>query len=154
MNDILIVLMNERHIKAIAELERQCFSDPWSEDSLREELKQPFSVFLVAESDGEVAGYAGAQHLGDCAYICNVAVSPAFRRKGIALRLVREHIRRAAEAGMSEITLEVRTSNQPARELYEKCGFEQIGARPGFYSDPKENAEIYTKNLLKKHNAS
>lgn len=147
MNKIQIVPMKDAYIPEIAALEKQCFSDPWSDQSLREELGYPFSVFLVAVCDSAVAGYAGAHHLGDSSYICNIAVAQPFRRQGIASRLLQEHIRLAAEHGMTEITLEVRTSNTPARELYEKFGFTHIGTRPDYYMHPQEDAEIYTKSI-------
>ncbi|MBQ1441918.1 MAG: ribosomal protein S18-alanine N-acetyltransferase [Clostridia bacterium] len=142
--EIRIVPMNASHIAEIAEIERQCFSEPWSEKSLAEELNVPSAVFLTALAGGRVAGYMGVHHLGDSAYVCNVAVPPEFRRKKVASALIGAQIAKAVEAGMSELTLEVRTSNIPARSLYEKFGFDHIGTRPDFYSAPKENAEIYT----------
>ena len=139
-----IAIMKESDLPAVAELERICFSDPWSENLLREELEQSYSLFLTAFMGDEVAGYIGAQHLGDCAYICNVAVSPAFRRQHIGYALMDAQIGLARLAGMNEVTLEVRTSNEAARALYEKIGFVHLGTRPGFYSNPKEDAEIYS----------
>ena len=142
--------MTAAHIPAIAAIERQCFSVPWSEKSLAEELDVPSAVFLTALIDGQVAGYMGVHHLGDCAYVDNVAVSPEFRRRSAASGLIEAHISKAREAGMSEISLEVRSSNIAARKLYEKFGFKHIGTRPHFYTEPKENAEIYTLDLLGK----
>ena len=141
---IRICSMTEEHIPTIAHIERACFSEPWSEQALSEELGVPSAVFLTALLDGRVAGYMGAHHLGDCAYVCNVAVSPEYRRRTVASALVGAQIAAARNAGMGEITLEVRSSNQPARALYEKFGFTRLGTRPGFYSNPKENAEIYS----------
>ena len=149
MNDIRIIPMNESHISAIAELEKQCFSEPWSEKALAEELEVPSAVFLTALIKGQPAGYMGVHHLGDCAYVCNVAVFPEFRRCSVASALIEAHIQRAKESGMSEISLEVRSSNAPARALYEKFGFAHLGTRPKFYSSPVENAEIYTLTLTK-----
>lgn len=143
-DDVIIVPMTPAHIAAIARIEAECFAQPWSARSLEEELNVPSAVFLTALSGGEVAGYMGAHHLGGCAYVCNVAVARAFRRQGIAAKLVRAQTAAAREAGMSEITLEVRHSNAAARALYEQSGFEWIGTRPRFYSDPTEDAEIYT----------
>ena len=136
--------MTEEHIPTIAHIERACFSEPWSEQALSEELGVPSAVLLTALLDGRVAGYMGTHHLGDCAYVCNVAVSPEYRRRTVASALVGAQIAAARNAGMGEITLEVRSSNQPARALYEKFGFTRLGTRPGFYSNPKENAEIYS----------
>ena len=149
MNEIEILPMAATHLPAIAELEKICFSEPWSEKALAEELDVPSAVFLTALIGGQVAGYMGAHHLGDCAYVCNVAVFPSFRRCSVASALIQAHIRKAKEAGMSGISLEVRTSNAAARALYEKFGFRHLGTRPKFYSSPVENAEIYTLSLTK-----
>ena len=143
-DEITILPMNESHIPAIAEIERSCFSTPWSEKALAEELGVASAVFLTAAVNGTVAGYMGAHHLGDCAYVCNVAVSPEFRRRYVASALIAAQTDAARAAGMREMTLEVRASNAPARALYEKFGFVHVGTRPNFYSGPKENAEIYT----------
>ena len=80
-----ITEMQEKHLPALAELEKQCFHAPWSENMLREELGG--GIFLVAEQDGEVQGYVGCQTVLDEGYITNVAVSPDFRRRGAARRL-------------------------------------------------------------------
>ena len=80
-----IVVMQERHLAALAEIERACFHAPWSENMLREELGK--GIFLVAEQDGRTAGYVGCQTVLDEGYITNVAVSPDFRRQGIARAL-------------------------------------------------------------------
>lgn len=83
-----IVVMQERHLAALAEIERACFHAPWSENMLREELGK--GIFLVAEQDGRTAGYVGCQTVLDEGYITNVAVSPDFRRQGIARALIAE----------------------------------------------------------------
>lgn len=148
MNDIVKVIpMSPAHIPALAALERECFSDPWSEKALAEELDVPSAVFLTALMGEEVAGYMGAHYLGDSVYVCNIAVFPAFRRQSVASALLAAHMAEARERGMKEITLEVRVSNAAARSLYEKWGFENRGIRPRFYSDPEEGAAIYTLAL-------
>lgn len=111
-----ITEMQEKHLPALAELEKQCFHAPWSEKMLREELGG--GIFLVAEQDGEVQGYVGCQTVLDEGYITNVAVSPDFRRRGAARRLIAELIARAKEKGLAFVTLEVRESNAPAIALY------------------------------------
>ena len=148
MNDeIMIMPMTEERISDIAAIERECFSEPWSEKALAEELDVPSAVFLAAVVGGKTAGYMGVHHLGDCAYVCNVAVSPEFRRRSVASALIGAQITRARQAGMHEISLEVRSSNAPARALYEKFGFQRLGTRPNFYSQATENAEIYSLYL-------
>lgn len=145
MNNIQIVPMAAEHISAIAAIERECFSAPWSEKALAEELSVPSAIFVTAITEGDVAGYVGMHHLGDVGYICNVAVSSDYRGMGIGGQLLEYLIDYAHKNSLSEITLEVRTSNQAARKLYEKSGFERLGTRPNFYSNPKENAEIYSR---------
>ena len=132
-------------IPAVKTIEETCFSAPWSEKALAEELDVPSAIFVTALDSGNVAGYIGMHHLGDVGYICNVAVSSDYRRRGVAGALLEHLIDYAHGNSLSEITLEVRTSNQAARNLYEKFGFERLGTRPNFYSNPKENAEIYSR---------
>lgn len=145
--EISIVPMTVDHIPSIARIEEECFSTPWSEKALAEELNVPTAVFLTALFSGTVAGYMGLQAAGDVGYVCNVAVSPAFRRRGIASALMAAQIDRARALSLNELTLEVRTSNAAARALYEKLGFVRLGTRPHFYRNPAEDAEIYSYYL-------
>lgn len=144
MSEILIVPMTAEHVPSIARIEAECFSTPWSQQSLTDELNVSAAVFITALIDGDVAGYMGMHHLGDVGYVCNVAVAPGFRRRGVASALIRAQIKYARANALSEISLEVRSSNEPARALYEKFGFVRLGTRPNFYNNPKENAEIYS----------
>ena len=141
-----ITEMQEKHLPALAELEKQCFHAPWSEKMLREELGG--GIFLVAEQDGEVQGYVGCQTVLDEGYITNVAVSPDFRRRGAARLLIAELIARAKEKGLAFVTLEVRESNAPAIALYTGAGFVPVGKRKNFYSNPTENAVLMTISLI------
>ena len=142
-----IVKMRREHIAAVAEMERQCFSDPWSEKSVASELDNPLSLWLIAEVDGVVAGYVGSQTVLDSADMMNLAVSPSFRRQGIGERLVNCLTEELKEKGVKTLLLEVRISNEPARELYQKLGFEIVGKRPGYYEKPREDALILRKEL-------
>lgn len=136
--------MTEEHIPQIAALERACFSHPWSEDALRDELWNDSAVVVVAEGeDGTVLGYAGLQTVLDEGYINNVAVDPRFRRQGVAGQLVEAFLRFGA-ARLAFLTLEVRASNAPAIALYEKYGFAQAGRRRDYYDDPREDALLMT----------
>ena len=143
------VPMREAHLAAIAELERQCFSAPWSEDALREELGNDCACFLTAEDEesGAVCGYIGCHIVLDEGYIANVAVSPDCRRQGIGTKLVREMIRQAQERGLAFLTLEVRASNYGAIALYGERGFRSVGRRKNYYEHPKEDAVIMTKEF-------
>ena len=137
-------IMREEHIKAVAQLERECFSEPWSEKSLLEEIDNPDAYFIVETENGEVVGYAGMHTpCGDC-YIDNIAVFEKHQGKGYGERLTLSLIEKARELG-DFISLEVRQSNAPAIGLYEKLGFSAVGKRKNFYTSPREDAVIYTK---------
>ena len=139
-----IIPMTAAHIAAVAELERACFADPWSEAGLTEELDNPPAVFRVAVEDGTVLGYVGMHHVLDEGFITNVAVSPAARRRGVARALLADLTAYGTAHSLYRITLEVRVSNTPAITLYEGMGYTRDGVRPGFYRDPTEDAAIYS----------
>ena len=141
---MIIEKMAERHIAAVARIERDCFHDPWSENGLREELEPESNLFLAAVEGDIVIGYVGCQTVLDEGYITNVAVSPAHRRKGVAAKLLAELRVRAEERALAFITLEVRVSNAPAIALYENAGYVPVGTRRNFYSAPKEDALLMT----------
>ena len=137
--------MNSRHISQVAELEKLCFSDPWSEKSIASELENVLSFWLVALDGDTVAGYVGSQSVLGESDMMNVAVHPAYRRQGIAEALVTRLVQVLKEKGNYCLTLEVRTSNAPAVALYDKLGFLEVGRRPGYYRNPKEDALILRK---------
>ena len=142
-----IIEMNTDHVASVAQLEKLCFSDPWSEKSIASELTNKLALWLVAEEDGEVAGYIGSQTVPDESDMMNVAVHPDCRRRGIAEALVNALCKALKERGSVSLTLEVRASNDPAKALYDKLGFEQVGRRPNYYRNPKEDALILKKML-------
>lgn len=144
---IVVSEMEPKHIEDLERLEKECFSTPWSFDSLVSELSNPLAVFRVAEIGGRVAGYVGMHHIVDEGYICNIAVFPQFRRHGVATMLMEELVSYAKENDMATISLEVRESNLTAREFYEKFQFEVVGERKNFYANPTENALIMTKTF-------
>ena len=139
---IEIIRMNESHVSAVAELERQNFSEPWPEIAVRSELTNKLALWLVAVEDGVVAGYVGSQTVLQEADMMNIAVAESFRRLGIARMLVEELIR---QLDAYQLTLEVRASNAPAIALYESLGFTQVGRRKNYYHKPKEDALILRK---------
>ena len=142
-----IVIMDETHVAAIAEIEKLCFSDPWSENSIATELTSRLSYWLVAVEDGQVVGYIGSQSVLGESDMMNVAVHPEHRRKGIAEALVLALSRDLKQRDNVCLTLEVRASNESAIALYQKLGFEQIGIRKNYYRNPKEDALILRKVL-------
>ncbi len=144
-----ITEMTAKHIPQIALLEKECFSQPWSENALLQELENKGSHFLVAETDSDVAGYIGVQEICGEAYITNVAVFSEFRKNGIGKALIDAACKGAFQRYCEFITLEVRQSNQGAISLYEASDFEKVGIRKNFYSHPTEDAVLYTKYFTK-----
>lgn len=142
---MMIVRMKECHVAAVAELEKICFSAPWSENSVASELKNKLSLWMVAEEDGRVAGYIGSQTVCDETDMMNVAVHPDFRRRGFAQALVNALAEELKAMESHCLTLEVRASNVPAIALYEKLGFREIGRRKNYYRAPREDALILRK---------
>lgn len=140
-----IVPMDRSHLPQIAQMERELFSLPWSEQMLEDALFDPQASFLVAEDDGgHVIGYAGLHVILDEGYIDNIAVSPDARRHGVGGALLEVFCRFGA-AKLAFLTLEVRASNAPAIELYKKFAFKQVGLRPNYYQLPTEDALIMTR---------
>lgn len=147
LSEIRIHPMTEEAVKGVAEIERECFSEPWTEDGIRSELSNETARFFVADFMGEAAGYIGMHIVLDECYIANIAVKEKFRRKGIADRLLSLGEERARAEGCTFITLEVRVSNEKAIALYRKRGYNEMGERKNFYSSPTENALIMTKDF-------
>ena len=140
-----IRLMNSRDIDQLAELEKLCFADPWSVSAFSYELNNPLSLWLVAVDGDTVAAYVGSQTVMGESDMMNVAVAPKYRRQGIAEQLIVELIQQLKARDSQSLTLEVRQSNLPAISLYEKLGFVQVGCRPRYYRNPKEDALIMRK---------
>ena len=139
------VLMDCNHVEAVAELEKICFHDPWSVNSIVSVVTNPLSCWIVAMDDDRLVGYVGSQSVLGWADMMNLAVHPDCRRCGIGERLVSELINRLKSSDVTCLTLEVRVSNTAARQLYEKMGFSQVGRRPGYYRNPREDALILRK---------
>lgn len=143
------VLMTADHVPQVAQLERECFHDPWSENSIAAELKNPLSLWLVALDDQRVVGYVGSQSVMGEADMMNIAVSSQCRRMGIAQELVQRLVAALREKDVYSLTLEVRASNEPAKALYNKQGFLPVGRRANYYRNPKEDALILRKEWEK-----
>lgn len=131
----------------IAALEKLCFSAPWSENAISGELTNPLSFWVVAVDDDRLAGYVGSQSVLGEADMMNLAVDPAYRRQGVGKRLVSTLIDNLMANDVKCLTLEVRASNEQAIALYQQLGFSEIGLRPKYYSNPKEDALILRKDF-------
>lgn len=139
--------MSESHIDGVLEIERECFSSPWSRESLEAELGNEYARFFAAVCDGTVIGYIGAFNVFGEVSLGNLAVKKEYRKAGVASALLNE-LEKTAEAENAEfITLEVRQSNEAAIRLYKKLGFSQSGLRKGFYQNPTEDAILMKKEL-------
>ena len=143
-----IIPMTEDRVSSVAELEKICFPDPWSENSVRGELQNPLSLWLCAVCEGRVIGYVGSQTAAGESDIMNVAVHPDFRRLGVGEALITALCEKLKEQDISALLLEVRLSNLPAEKLYEKLGFQTVGIRPNYYFHPREDARIMRKELM------
>lgn len=130
--------------KGLAELDKAVFSVPWSEKAFSDECKNNIAVYYAAKHNGKIVGYAGFWHVADEGDITNIAVHPEHRRQKIASRLIEELIKEAKKRSLALLTLEVRCSNVPAIALYEGYGFEIIGKRKNYYTNPTEDAHIMT----------
>ena len=145
---VRIVPMTADHLDEVAELERVCFSVPWSRNMLKEELDNALSALLVAlDDDGRVVGYAGVQVIQDEGYITNVAVRPDCRRRGVAAQLLKVFLDFAQGNKLAFLTLEVRESNHAAIILYGRHGFRSVGRRRNYYEHPREDAIIMTREF-------
>ena len=143
MADLIIRKAGEEDAAAIWELEKACFDDPWSLDSISFELREnPHALYLLATEEDEAVGYMGIWCLLDEGQVTNVAVHPAHRGKHIAQRILEDMIRITTSGGIKHHTLEVRPSNAAAIGLYEKMGFKTEGRRKKYYQNNGEDALI------------
>jgi len=144
-----IEMMDIKDLDEVIEVERQCFTTPWSRYSFICELKDnQFSHYIVAKDMDKIVGYAGMWVIIDEAHVTNVGVLPEYRGEGVGEFLMRSLIAAAKERGANMMTLEVRKSNYVAQNLYSKLGFEPIGIRRGYYMDDREDAVIMLKEPL------
>lgn len=139
---LTIQRMNREHLEAVAAIEADVFSTPWTKQGFADTLNMENVMFFVAVENGNVVGYCGIYLAADEGEITNVAVSSTYRRMGIADMLLKNLLKEATQKGAVRFILEVRCSNRPAIQLYKKFGFEIQGKRKDFYEKPKEDAYI------------
>lgn len=145
MSEIVICPMRACHVAQVAALEKLCFSTPWSESSVASELENELSLWLVATDGQKVLGYVGSQCVLDEADMMNLAVLPESRHTGLGKKLVTALVDALKARGIRSLTLEVRVSNEAAKSLYAGLGFSEVGRRPKYYFDPREDALILRK---------
>lgn len=147
MTEIEFGEMDIRDIPAVAELEQQLFSCPWSKQAFLETLNQD-TLFVTARIGDVIAGYCGMYcYFGGEGEITNVAVSPCCQNQGIGRRMLAYLLEQARSRGVVRIILEVRVSNKNAIHLYEKMGFQNCGIRKNLYELPREDGMIMALEL-------
>lgn len=144
--DFTVTPAQYSHIPAMAKLEAECFSEPWSVNALEESFAAG-TRFFTALKDSAVIGYIGINAVSDEGYITNIAVTESHRREGVGTLLLDRVFSLARELGLAFVSLEVRASNGTAIALYEKLGFRADGERRDFYRSPRENAIIMTRRF-------
>ncbi len=140
--------MRQADLGEVAELERQIFSRPWSEESFRNALSSPDHCYLVAVCGESIVGYCGLWCSFDTADLCNLAMAEEFRKQNLGSALLRHGLAAVQRKGVERVLLEVRCSNAPAIALYAKFGFEELGIRRGYYSYPAEDGILMEISLM------
>ncbi len=141
----MIRCMEERDIQQIARLEELCFSESWSARILESGLFSPYDVYYVYEQDGRIVGYCNLRVLAGEGEIQRIAVHPDSRRLGIGRILMDAMLSYASDKKVYAVSLEVRESNLPARNLYESYGFAKEAVRKAYYHNPTEDAVMMWK---------
>ena len=149
---IKLLEYNMKNVFDLADIEEVCFAkDAWTVNNLRGEFLNEFSYLIGYYQDDKLVGYTCVRAMYEEAQVCNIAVLPEYRRQGIAKQLIEEMLRLSAEKGCKYCELEVNTENEPAINLYKKCGFEVAGVRKNFYRRTRYNsrdAYTMTKSLV------
>lgn len=149
----MILKMDITHIDDIVNIEKICFNSPWSYENIKEELNNPKAYIIVFRDNSKILGYAGMYSVCGEGYIYNIAVLPDFRNRGIAKSLLDDLLKYSFSKKLEFLSLEVRVSNIAAINLYSHKGFENMGIRKSFYSNPKEDAFIMTKFFKNERNS-
>ena len=140
---VAIGYSSKEDIPGIIEIEKASFSLPWGEEVFGEKLDS----LLAAKIEGRVAAYILFEKIADELHIIRLAVHPEFRRRGIAKNLVETVLEQTRGSGVKSVYLEVRESNLASKKLYESLGFDIIGKRKSYYTNPDEDALIMAKKI-------
>ena len=147
MSGVRIVSFCEAHIEKASEIEKMCFSEPWSKESMRLLCSRDYPSLAAIDENGVLCGYVSSARALDELQIINVAVHPDMRRKGIASALLASFDTLCEKEGIASVSLEVRVSNYAAIALYERFGYQKLGFRKRFYRAPVEDAHIMVKKF-------
>ena len=140
--------MREEDLNQIMEIEKKSFATPWTYDAFYNELHtNQFAHYVVAEVDQEIIGYCGLWVIIDEGHITNIAILPEYRGNGLGEKLLLAVMDTARELGAETLTLEVRVSNDVAKGLYRKLGFQDGGIRKSYYTDNYEDALVMWVNI-------
>ncbi|GAG68903.1 unnamed protein product [marine sediment metagenome] len=144
----LIRPMRKEDIFQVSQIEKLSFPTPWSCGIFSSELdKKNLTFYYVMEYQDEVIAYTGYWKLANEAHLVNLAVYPAFRRKGLGSKLLKYVLEKAQNQALDTITLEVRRFNLAAQKFYERFNFKKVAIRPGYYVETGEDALVYWKNI-------
>ena len=147
MKPFLISALQSSHLEGVAEIERLCFAEPWSQQALALLLQDANLGVIALDEQGTPIGYGGLLTVLDEGQITNIAVHPNFRGMGVGKAILEKLIFESENRGIREISLEVRQSNHPAKALYQSHGFEIAGVRKGFYRHPAEDGLVMILSL-------
>lgn len=141
MAETIIRRMSERDVTAVHGIEAASFPTPWTQAMFLSEMREnKVARYLVIQTEGEIAGFAGVHIILDEGHITNIAVAPAYRGLGYGRLITLALMQYASNLGVSYLTLEVRKSNEKAKQLYASLGFTSIGLRKKYYPDTGEDA--------------
>lgn len=145
--ELRFVSIEKHHLSAILPLEHAAYPDPWTQGMFYQEIRNATSHFYLVFEEDTLVAYGGFWMILEEIHITKLTVAPAYRARGMGRRLMGFLERQGWQAGGRVIRLEVRESNAPARKLYEKLGFEEIGIRKNYYTVSPEDAIVMMKNL-------
>ncbi len=140
--------MSPEDVLQVSHIERACFSDPWSLESIREGLETPFDTWLVLEDNEMVKGYCVFRMIAGEGELFRIALLPEYRGRGLAKKLMERLAECSKEKAVTSIFLEVRESNKIARNLYRSYGFKEECIRKNYYQNPSDNAVIMRNQLI------
>ncbi|SFQ48802.1 ribosomal-protein-alanine N-acetyltransferase [Lachnospiraceae bacterium XBB1006] len=134
--------MNKEDLQRVVEMEKETFSQPWTQEGFWNAMQLPKNCFLVIEDEEGVQGYCGYYQVLDEAEVMNVCVKKEKRGRGLGKAMMKQLLAYAKKGGAASIVLEARVSNEAAIHVYETLGFVALGVRKGFYEQPTEDALI------------